>query len=107
MHVNDFPGIDDITEPTADDIAAIDASGTLTTLDAEYHYLISHPKLSSEFAQLREPRPEPTTSLLDGSARARRDRRIAQRTLGNAVRVLSVHSDLTTTTTTQAGNEAA
>jgi hypothetical protein len=106
MHANDFPGLDDIAEPTADDIAAIDASGTLTALDAEFHHIISHPKLSAEFAKLREPRPEASASLLDGSARARRDRRIAQRALGNAVRVLRVHVDLPVTPV-QAGNEAA
>jgi hypothetical protein len=100
MHTNDFPAIDVDVEPTADEIAAIDASGTLTALDAEFHHLISHPKLSAEFAQLHEPRPEATTSLLDGTARARRDRRIAQRALGNAVRVLNVHSDITATAAT-------
>ncbi|QUQ70585.1 hypothetical protein [Kutzneria sp. CA-103260] len=93
MHANDFPGIDDIAEPTDADIAAIDDSGTLTTLDAEFHHLISHPKLSAEFAQLHEPQPVKTTALLDGSARARRDRRIANRALDNTVRVLNVHHE--------------
>ncbi|MBV8932725.1 MAG: hypothetical protein JO285_09290 [Kutzneria sp.] len=37
--------------------------------------------------------PVPTSALADGSARARRDRRIAQRRLG-AVRVLRLHSPL-------------
>jgi hypothetical protein len=106
MHANDFPSMDDIAEPTADEIAAIDASGTLTILDLEFHYLISHPKLSAEFAKLREASPAASASLLDGSARARRDRRIAQRALGNAVRVLRVHGDLAVTPV-QAGNEAA
>ncbi len=108
MHANDFPSIDTDTEPTADEIAALDASGTLTALDAEFHHIISHPTLSAEFAQLHEPRPDASASLLDGSARARRNRRIAQRALGNAVRVLRVHADLPTTTApVQAGNEAA
>jgi len=102
MHANDFPGIDADIEPTAEDIAAIDASGTLTALDAEFHHLISHPKLSAEFAQLREPRPEATASLLDGTARERRDRRIAQRALGNAVRGLRVHHDITPVTSGEA-----
>jgi hypothetical protein len=106
MHTNDFPGIDDVAEPTAAELDAIDASGTLTALDAEFHHLISHPKLSAEFAQLHEPQPMATTSLLDGSARKRRDRRIAQRAMGNAVRVLNVHSDVPVIAV-QAGTEAA
>jgi hypothetical protein len=106
MHTNDFPGIDNITEPTDAELAAIDASGMLTALDAEFHHLISHPKLSAEFAQVHEPRPVATMSLLDGSARARRDRRIAQRALGNTVRVLNVHSDVPAISV-QTGTEAA
>jgi hypothetical protein len=102
MHANDFPAIDDIAEPTADELAALDASGTLTALDAEFHYLISHPKLSAEFAKMREQGPAASASLLDGSARARRDRRIAQRAMGNTVRVLRVHVDLSTTMQTRA-----
>jgi hypothetical protein len=105
MHANDFPGFDDIAEPTAEDLAAFDASGTLTALDAEFHHLISHPTLSAEFAKMRERGPAASASLLDGSARARRDRRIAQRALGNTVRVLRVHVDLPTTP--QRGAEAA
>jgi hypothetical protein len=107
MHANDFPGFDDITEPTADELAAIDASGTLTALDAEFHYLISHPRLSAEFAKMREQGPAASASLLDGSARARRDRRIAQRALGNTVRVLRVHFDASTTAPVSTGEAAA
>ncbi|MBP2330614.1 hypothetical protein JOF56_010999 [Kibdelosporangium banguiense] len=68
----------------------------LTSLDPEFHHLISDPTLSAELAALRQPRPEPTTALLDGSARARRDRRVARRAMGNAVRVLHTESSVTT-----------
>jgi hypothetical protein len=64
----------------------------LTPLDPEFHHLIADPQLSAELAALRQPRPEPTSALLDGSALARRDRRIAQRALGNTVRVLRAHT---------------
>ncbi|MEU7528965.1 hypothetical protein AB0A74_24765 [Saccharothrix sp. NPDC042600] len=95
-------GID--TEPTADQIAAIDASGVLTALDAEFHHLISHPSLSAELAEIRRAQPVRTTALLDGSARAARDLRIAERTRENAARVLAMHH---TVTSVRAVGEAA
>ncbi|EWM14619.1 hypothetical protein [Kutzneria sp. 744] len=107
MHANDFPGIDDIAEPTAANLDAIVAAGTLTALDAEFHYLISHPRLSAEFAKMREQGPTASASLLDGSARARRDRRIAQRALGSTVRVLRVHFDAIATAPVSTGEAAA
>jgi hypothetical protein len=51
----------------------------LTPLDPEFAYLISRPRLSAKLAEVRQPGPEPTTALLDGSARAVRDARIARR----------------------------
>ncbi|NUT91245.1 MAG: hypothetical protein HOY78_04370 [Saccharothrix sp.] len=106
MNTNEITGVGTEVEPTDEDIATIDASGVLTALDAEFHHLISHPTLSAELAELRRPLPVRTTAMLDGSARARRDRRIAQRALGNAVRVLRVHAE-PTGAPVQAGNEAA
>ncbi|MCO1582017.1 hypothetical protein M8C13_40340 [Crossiella sp. SN42] len=47
--------------------------------------------------------PEPTTAVQDGTARAKRDRRIVQRQLGATVRVLRVYQPVTG----QAGTEAA
>ncbi|ALG05773.1 hypothetical protein [Kibdelosporangium phytohabitans] len=57
---------------------------SLTPLDPEFHHVISDPRLAAEFAALREPRAEPTTAYVDGSARARRDARIARRAHGSA-----------------------
>ncbi|WP_309110268.1 hypothetical protein [Saccharothrix sp.] len=107
MQSYDFTAAGTDSEPTADDIAAIDASGVLTTLDAEFHHLISHPKLAAELAEIRQAQPVRTTALLDGSARAARDLRIAQRALGTTVRVLAVHNGFTTGAPVQAGTEAA
>ncbi|SMC99117.1 hypothetical protein [Kibdelosporangium aridum] len=72
-----------LDEYNADFLADVDfgQDTALTPLDPEFHHLVSNPRLSAELAQLREPGPEPTTALLDGSARARRDRRIAERAL--------------------------
>ncbi|WP_433267272.1 hypothetical protein ACQPZF_01005 [Actinosynnema sp. CS-041913] len=106
MNANEITSVGTEVEPTDEDIAALDASGVLTALDAEFHHLISHPKLSAELAELRRPQPVTTTAVLDGSARARRDRRIAQRALGSAVRVLRVHA-APTGVSVQAGTEAA
>ncbi|MFC0436623.1 hypothetical protein [Kutzneria buriramensis] len=51
----------------------------LTPLDPEFAYLISHPRLSAQLAAVRQLGPEPTTALVDGSARKARDARIARR----------------------------
>jgi hypothetical protein len=90
--------------------AAVDldlADGMLTPLDPEYHHLISDPRLSAELAELRQPCPEPTTALLDGSARARRDRRIAQRAVGAVPPALRVPMDQPIPAAAVTGNEAA
>lgn len=51
----------------------------LSPFDPEFQYIIVRPRLSAKFAEVRMPRPEPTAALIDGSARARRDRRAAAR----------------------------
>jgi hypothetical protein len=46
---------------------------------AELAHVLSTPALAAELARVRTPRPQPTTALADGSARRRRDERIAER----------------------------
>lgn len=47
--------------------------------EGELAHVLSTPTLAAELAQVRRPRPEPTTALADGSARRRRDERVAAR----------------------------
>jgi hypothetical protein len=47
--------------------------------DLEFQYFVSRERLSAQLAEVRRPPPVLTTALRDGSARARRDQRIAQR----------------------------
>jgi hypothetical protein len=70
----------------ADEVTTVDhgvdldqANLMLTPLDPEFAHLISHPRLSAQLAAVRQAGPEPTTALLDGSAREIRDARIARR----------------------------
>jgi hypothetical protein len=61
------------------DVDLDQANLLLTPLDPEFAHLISRPRLSAQLAQIRQPGPEATTALRDGSARAIRDARIARR----------------------------
>lgn len=51
----------------------------LSPYDPQFEYMIVRPRLSAKFAEVRQPRPVPTSALIDGSARARRDCRAAAR----------------------------
>ncbi|MFC0540646.1 hypothetical protein [Kutzneria chonburiensis] len=74
----------------AADVDLDQANLLLTPLDPEFAHLISRPRLSAQLAVVRQPGPEPTTALLDGSARAARDARVARRAeqAANNVRAL-------------------
>ncbi|CAM4024017.1 hypothetical protein KIPE111705_36870 [Kibdelosporangium persicum] len=72
---------DDVLPEESAELFEQERVDVLTPLDPEFHYVISDPRLSAELAGLRESCVEPTTAFRDGSARERRDRRIAQRAL--------------------------
>lgn len=51
----------------------------LTAADPEFSLVVTSPVLSAEWALVRATRVRPTAALADGSARSRRDSRIAWR----------------------------
>jgi hypothetical protein len=75
----------------AADVDLDQANLMLTPLDPEFAHLISHPRLSAQLAQIRQPGPEATTALKDGTARAIRDARIARRAQQNENNVRTLH----------------
>ena len=48
-------------------------------LDPEFQYFVVRERLSAQLTQVRQGVPVPTSALRDGTARARRDRRVAAR----------------------------
>jgi hypothetical protein len=49
------------------------------SLDMEFQYFVVRERLSKQLAEVRRGLPVPTSALRDGSARRRREQRIAQR----------------------------
>jgi hypothetical protein len=49
------------------------------SLDVEFQYFVVRERLSKQLAEVRQGWPVPASALRDGSARRRREHRIAQR----------------------------
>ncbi|WP_026425048.1 hypothetical protein [Actinokineospora inagensis] len=67
-----------------DDVADefwVDVSGEVLS-EAELAHVLATPVLAAELAEVRRPVSPPTTALVDGTARVRRDARIAGRGAG-------------------------
>jgi hypothetical protein len=70
-----------ITEDQVNDLEVIEVSSTRlwSELDPEFAYFVVRKPLSARLAEVRQDPPVVTSALADGSARARRDERIAAR----------------------------
>jgi hypothetical protein len=73
--------MDNITRDQVNDASVIEISSTRlwSELDPEFAYFVVRKPLSAQLAEVRQDLPVLTSALADGSARARRDERIAAR----------------------------
>ncbi|WP_445184432.1 hypothetical protein ACTXG6_39590 [Pseudonocardia sp. Cha107L01] len=62
------------------------------SLDMEFQYFVVRERLSKQLSEVRQGLPVPTSALRDGTARRRREQRIAQR-VQKCTRGITEHSN--------------
>jgi hypothetical protein len=84
----------DVTDADQLEQGWIDQSSTMLwcSLDMEFQYFVVRERLSKQLAEVRQGLPVPTSALQDGSARRRREQRIAQR-VQKCTRAITEHND--------------